>query len=363
MIRVANDYKTPIKTDTKMGIKLLNKFLKENCRSSGSIYSVHMSKLYGKTIVIDISIYLYKYETDNSLIESIYTMISIFRNYNITPIFIFDGMPPTEKKELIETRVQKKRDAEMEYNKLKQQLGCDSYKCDKNEIIEQMNSLKKNFVYMNKNKINKIKQLLDYYGMTYFDAPGEADQLCALLVINGKAWACLSDDTDLFVYGCNRVLRYFSLLNHTAILYDYDNILKELNITHSVFREICILSGTDYNSGICTNPDLKSSSMFNVIKIMQLYKKYINDVKDVKDVKDVVDNNTESFCNWISNSANIEIDNELLLKMINMFEIPLGDYNDSLHNTIYNIEDKPISKQYLYELLKEEGFLFSSYTV
>ena len=49
-----------------------------------------MSKLQGKRIVVDVSIYLYKYESDNSLIESIYTMISIFRhginNDNIGPI-------------------------------------------------------------------------------------------------------------------------------------------------------------------------------------------------------------------------------------------------------------------------------------
>jgi hypothetical protein len=46
-----------------------------------------------------------------------------------------------------------------------------------------------------------------------------------------------------------------------------------------------------------------------------------------------------------------------------MFDIPLGDYNDICYNVMYNIEDKPISKQYLYDLLKEEGFLFSSYAV
>ena len=79
-----------------------------------------MSKLQGKRIVVDVSIYLYKYETENSLIESIYTMISIFRHYNIIPIFIFDGVAPTEKKELIESRLQKKRTAENEYYKLKQ---------------------------------------------------------------------------------------------------------------------------------------------------------------------------------------------------------------------------------------------------
>ena len=94
--------------------------------------------------------------------------------------------------------------------------------------------------------------------------------------------------------------------------------------------------------------------MFNIIKIMQLYKKYVSDVAD---------NNNESFCDWISNSVNIEIDHKLLLKIINMFDIPLSDYNDICYNVMYNIEDKPISKQYLYDLLKEEGFLFSSYAV
>jgi 5'-3' exonuclease len=63
-----------------------------------------MSELSGKTIAVDISIYLYKFSTDNSLIENMYLMMSIFRHYKIIPIFIFDGKPPDEKKELLEKR-------------------------------------------------------------------------------------------------------------------------------------------------------------------------------------------------------------------------------------------------------------------
>jgi 5'-3' exonuclease len=329
-----------------MGIKLLNKFLKENCKSMNSIYNIHMSKLQGKRIVIDVSIYLYKYESDNSLIESIYTMISIFRHYHVTPIFIFDGIAPTEKKELIEQRLQKKRVAENEYYKLKEMSrGCSDNSFEKNELEEQMNLLKKKFVYMNKIKINKIKQLFDYYGMTYYDAPGEADQLCAWLVINKLAWACLSDDTDMFVYGCNRVLRYFSLINHNAVLYDYENILKELNIEHDVFKEICVLSGTDYGEG---------AGSLNIIKIMQLYKTY------------TTANKTEThklcFYEWLSTNSNIQINCDLLLKIMNMFDIKklemnvlgmdIGSYEKN------NLINKKIEKDHLYGLLKEDGFLF-----
>jgi 5'-3' exonuclease len=284
-------------------------------------------------------------------------MISIFRHYNITPIFIFDGVAPTEKKELIESRLQKKRVAENEYYKLKEMSReCFDNTSEKNEIEEQMNSLKKKFVYMNKIKINKIKQLFDYCGMTYFDAPGEADQLCAWLVINKLAWACLSDDTDMFVYGCNRVLRYFSLINHNAVLYDYENILKELNVEHDVFKEICVLSGTDYGEGV-------SAGTLNIIKIMQLYKNYLSCKVDI------------TFCDWITANSNIQINRDLLLKIMNMFDITKLDMNcvggiDGISGGIYmgahdvslyeknKFNNKKIEKGHLYDLLKEDGFLF-----
>ena len=327
-----------------MGIRLLNKFLKETC-SSKSIYSIHISKLNKKIIAVDISIYLYKYESDNTLIENIYTMISIFRYYNIIPIFVFDGVAPTEKKELIEQRVQNKRTAEHEFNKLKLLLESSSTEKEKNEIIEQMNTLKKKFVYMNKNKINKIKLLLDYYGMTYIDAPGEADQLCALLVIQKKAWACLSDDTDMFVYGCNRVLRYFSLINHTAVLYDYNNILKDLKINHDNFKEICVLSGTDYNNN--------TLNTLNIFKLIQFYETYKLTEKK------------EPFTAWLcKTSSDIEIDLNLLVKIIDMFDITKLDMSgldglSGLDGTIYTgLANKKIERGELYNLLKEDGFLF-----
>jgi 5'-3' exonuclease len=90
-----------------MGIQNLNKLLKEQC--ADSLRLIPLSELSGKKIAVDISIYLYKYTIENSLIENIYLMLSVFRYYNIIPIFIFDGKPPTEKKELLLQRLQKKK--------------------------------------------------------------------------------------------------------------------------------------------------------------------------------------------------------------------------------------------------------------
>ena len=103
-----------------MGIKHLNQFLRSECGES--IKNIQIAELSGKKIAIDISIYAYKYESNDSLIENIYIMLSIFRQNNITPVFVFDGKPPTEKKALLEKRREDKKEAEQEYNILKKKL-------------------------------------------------------------------------------------------------------------------------------------------------------------------------------------------------------------------------------------------------
>ena len=39
------------------------------------------------------------------------------------------------------------------------------------------------------------------------EAIGEADKLCALMDKENAVWGCLSDDMDMFIYGCKKVLR------------------------------------------------------------------------------------------------------------------------------------------------------------
>jgi hypothetical protein len=226
-----------------MGIKHLNKFLRVECAKS--ITCMDMKELANKTIVIDISIYMYKYQTDGTLIENIYLMLSLFKHYRIIPIFIFDGKPPIEKRELLRQRYNDKVIAEAEYNRLSALLEQDSL--DRGDLVSEMELLKKKIIYLTKKQIANVKTLIHAFGATYYDAPNEADELCALLVLKNKAWACMSEDMDMFVYGVPRVIRYFSLLNHTIVLYNTSSILQELAMTQKEFSEVCILSGTDYN--------------------------------------------------------------------------------------------------------------------
>jgi len=237
-----------------MGIRFLNGFLKTNC-SPAAIHLVNFGALTGKKIAIDISIYLYKFSAENRLIENIHRMLTLFTHYKIIPVFIFDGKPPAEKKFVLQQRRISKNAAEREYNQLKHQLHgmiisrpFSTSSLETDQIIQQMEKLKNQFIYINRETINSVKDLLRAYGATYYDSPEEADTLCAMLVHKHKTWACLSDDMDMFAYGTAHVLRDFDIQAHTATLYSMSTILDDLGVTPAEFKMMCVLAGTDYNS-------------------------------------------------------------------------------------------------------------------
>ena len=248
-----------------MGIKNLNKYLIETCKNQ-SIQRKHLEIFRNKTIVIDTSIYLYKFAETGELIESMYHMISILLHYKIHPIFVFDGKPPKEKYDMLQKRKQDKQAAEQKYNELKQQLTEIPHSEEaKEELQIELAKLKKQFVRIQPSDINAAKELMIAYGIQYIDADGEADRLCAKMVLQKTAWACMSDDMDMFVYGCTRIMRHLSLQSHTVMYYNLNGILRELQLPLQEFREIIVLSGTDYNLH-------QKVSLYKALKLHKEYK-------------------------------------------------------------------------------------------
>ena len=326
-----------------MGIRHLNKFLRTECKNE-NIKFINIAELSGKKIAIDISIYLYKFIGDGSLIENIYLMLSVFRHYNIIPIFIFDGKAPTEKKALLKQRKHDKNAARDEFNSLKQQLTQLTDNEEKQEIINSMDLLKKQFITISKEQIEQVKNLIRVFGATYFDAPGEADELCASLVIKNKVWACLSEDMDMFVYGCNRVLRYLSLINHTVVLYNTKGILEDLCITQKELREICVLSGTDYNF------NLSKKNEPGLYITMSYFRKYQKDFK-----KNVLN---KEFYDWLQENTDYIEDLEHLKNIYNMFDLTNSHENIQIFDNI-KITNGPIIKNELYAILEGDGFIIN----
>ena len=313
-----------------MGIKNLNKLINDEC--GDIIIKCNFEQLRDKIIVIDTSIYLYKFKGNTNLFGYMYQMLLLFKKYNICPIFIFDGKPPEEKRNLLDERKKEKIIYEQKI-KMKIKIIENTLKCDTNErdndnnfineetqnIHLQLLSLKKRAVKINRHDINNIKTLFDLCNIIYFDANGEADVLCADLVKNDIAWACLSDDTDLFVYDCPRVLRCIDMTNENILFYDTRKILNRLNLSYKEFRMICVVTGTDYSINKCKN--------HNITYIMKLYREY----KTNEYVKN-------DFYKWLQ-------DNKIITNytLLNYIEMMFSDENNNLSNYKNVLEKKYIS--------------------
>lgn len=319
-----------------MGIRNLNSFLQKN--ASNAISSIPLRDLSGKKIAVDVSIYMYKFLYHNSLIENFYLMLSIFRSHNITPIFVFDGKAPEEKRELINQRNSIKVTAEEEYNKLNELLQDDSKNAEeRKDIMNHMKMLKKRLISVKRSDIDTVKQLIQSCGATYYDAPGEADVVCALLTIENKVWACLSEDTDMFVYGCPRVLRYLSLTAQTVSLYDFKKIIKRLKVSSKEFREICVLSGTDYNC----------NSECSIYTCMNSFRKY-------KEANTYMD-----FYDWML-EQNIDSESIQRVKQIcTMFDLKNNVSHDFIQTIRQlNIANNSSNQSEIEKILKADGFIF-----
>lgn len=196
-----------------------------------------------------------------------------------------------------------------------------------------MDNLKKKFIRVKQSDIQNVKQLMIAYGVSYIDADGEADQLCASLVLKNKVYACLSEDMDLFVYGCPRVLRYLSLLNKTVIMYNTKEILNILDMSMRDFREICIVSGTDYNN----------EKTANLHKTLKFYKKFRKS------------GDKDRFINWLNNNTSYIENLENITNIVRLFTI---SKNDDKNIEKIKVVNGPIDQLLLESVLEKEYFIF-----
>jgi 5'-3' exonuclease len=287
-------------------------------------------------------------------------------------VFIFDGPPPPQKTDLIELRRKKKDIAKKQYDALatimkeKKRAGYASVETTEiDDIEESMRELKKQFVRLRDCDIANVKELLVSFGFATIDAEGEADVLCAKLSLKKRVDACLSDDTDMFVYGCPVVLRHISLLNHSVVSYDTREILKKLSLTQQEFKMMCVVCGTDYSPTTSTASTVSPEVVF----------KKITKFKSLPPAEILKHHNSGGgFYDWYSEEGTTTavaggvvggkkdtgtgaityISNE------SMFDItsPTGATVDSKYKQLVVLNRADIHKQRIVEIMMKEDFIF-----
>jgi hypothetical protein len=116
-------------------------------------------------------------------------------------------------------------------------------------------------------------------------------------------------------------------------------ILEELQMNQEEFKEICILSGTDYNINANGNND--NVNLSNTIKLLRKYKAC---------------NQKIDFYSWLLTNTEYITDIELLTKIKNIFDLSVSN-NLDLFKKI-KIINGPIIREDIKNILKDDGFIF-----
>ena len=323
-----------------MGIKYLNRNLKIKC-TKNAIHGISFSELKGKTIVIDTSIYIYKYLESRNFIENFFMFIAQCAEHNITPLFVFDNKPQDSKNELLQKRFEKKKIALNKYYELKDKYEKEEMSAEEKEKMwNKMCECKKQAIRVKEKHITLLKDLMNATNVYWCDAPYEADVVCAYYVKCGLAWACVSDDMDMFVYGCTRVIRDWNIVKQTAIIYDRDVIAQELGVDISYLSPMLLLLGSDYNQDMNNNVNLDT--------VITWYNEF-----STKQVT-LDENKYHCFYSWLNQMLYIKEENvKKLLEISELYNVP-----DNMIMKHHVVSNSTVNIMELEKILSPYGFVF-----
>ena len=235
-----------------MGIKNLSKLLKKYCKNG--LIDISYKDLNGKFIAIDTSIFLYKYSYMGDMLVFFLKQINHLLKYNITPLYLFDGKPTEDKRDLITKRKEtynKNKEYIEELNKKKDNLISDTLNFQ--DIKEQIESLEeeikkktKNNVKVNHEEVSKFKEILDNLGIFYYECEGETDSFIKSFFDCKLVDYVITEDLDFLTHGCKKVIRKYNYSKSKAELCDLELILKDLKLSYESFVDMCIILGCDY---------------------------------------------------------------------------------------------------------------------
>lgn len=330
-----------------MGIRSLASLIKQ--KSPNSIQTTALYSLSGKKVAVDTSIFLYKslsnYRHNGEYIRNkngkvVSHIIGIFYKtiqylaLGITPIYIFDGKPPVEKKEVLIERSKK-----AEESKILSQTTQNPEEALKHE---------KSSIRVKKHHIDDIKELFDLMGISYIHPEGEAEAYASELCRIGYVDYVVTEDMDTLVHGCPKMIRNCmdkSIKRRDVVsIIDLEDILKNFNMNMKEFIDLCILCGCDYCPSI---PKVGTVRSFNYIQNFRNIEALIESKK--------CNNIPEEFIKKYNNSRKLF---EVFKDKIDLENLPMHtsscDY-DKLNN--YLINDCAISEKRVANSLKKINFV------
>jgi flap endonuclease-1 len=228
---------------------------------------IELDDLAGRTVAVDAYNTIYQFITiirqpdGTPLMDSKGRMTShlsglFYRTINllehrITPIYVFDGIPPALKRRTLEARASRRADELKEWNRSLQK-----------GMIEEARAHAVASSRITKEIVGSAKELLGYMGIACVQAPSEGEAQAARMAREGLVYASASQDYDLFLFGSPMVVRNLTItgrrklprknvyIDVTPERIELKRLLESLKIKQRQLIWLGMLMGTDFNSGI-----------------------------------------------------------------------------------------------------------------
>ncbi len=229
---------------------------------------VDLEAFRGRTIAVDGNLELYQFLSvirlrDGSPLKDAHGRVTshltglMFRttrliaDYDIRPIFVFDGTPPPLKAREIEKRKAVREKATKEYE-LALKGGDYGTAWSKAVMMSRLT----------REMVQEAKTLLGHLGIPHVQAPSEGEAQAAWLAREGIAWAVGSKDYDSLLFGAPRLARFLTISGTewlpsqgrarrlTPEIIELEPWLKHLGLSREQLVDAAILIGTDFDDGV-----------------------------------------------------------------------------------------------------------------
>ena len=229
--------------------------------------TIELQDLAGKTIAVDAYNTIYQFLsiirqpdgyplTDSKGNVTSHLSGLLYRTANliesgIEPIFVFDGKPHELKMGTLNERKERREKAEKEWQKAVEEG-------DTRKAFSKAQQTSR----MTPEILESSKELIGLLGLPMVTAPSDGEAQGAYMCSKGDVYASASQDFDSLLFGAPRLLRNVTITGRRKVpgkdvyrdvkteIIESGEFLDALGIDRQQLVDVCILMGTDFNSGI-----------------------------------------------------------------------------------------------------------------
>lgn len=229
--------------------------------------SMEMEDLRGKKVAIDTYNIVYQFmsairqpdgyplcdskgRTSSHLTGLLHRTASLIEA-GIEPVFVFDGKPHPLKQATLDGRKERREKAEQEWKDAVERGDMKTAHTKAQQTSRMTDEVKES-----------AKELIRYMGLPIVDAPSDGEQEAAYICRRKDVWATASQDFDSLLFGTPVLLRNLTMTGRRKVpgkdiyreikteVIDSEEFLRNLGISREQLVDMCILMGTDFNTGI-----------------------------------------------------------------------------------------------------------------